>query len=503
VRVDTSALPGRNGGIVPIQVLGLDVAVDFRQVDSRSLGTVWRGTVQGSQGHSGYLVEHRGIVTGSISTPDGRLVISTDAGGQYAHVVDPADLIPEGDDTAVPPPPAEPAGDDAAPRTSPQPRAPATIDVLVVYTDDVQAALGGAAAADAFAAARIEEMNTAAEDSDFDTRFRLAGTLEVDYAESSSSSTHLNEITDVDGVIDNVHDERDDVGADLVAFITETSNVGNCGRAWRPTAQPFTNFEEFGYSVTKRSCAVSQFTTSHEVGHNLGSVHDHVEGGSPALSYSFGHIVPGEFGTIMARAGACGFGCDRILNFSNPEVDHGGTPTGVPVGDPGEADNATAFDVIASEVADFRESPHTCGGEVATHVGTAGDDVINGTPDDDVIVGLSGNDTLRGKGGDDILCGNRGHDTLLGGGGQDIILGSNGNDTVQGGGANDTINGQRGQDFLKGGSGNDVIKGKGGRDELFGQSGDDTLNGGPGDDEGDGGKGTDTCRKLEVEQRCE
>ena len=48
--------------------------------------------------------------------------------------------------------------------------------------------------------------------------------------------------------------------------------------------------------------------------------------------------------------------------------------------------------------------------------GTSGNDIINGTADDDDIYGLAGNDTLNGKGGEDYIIGGAGNDTLDGGG---------------------------------------------------------------------------------------
>lgn len=65
----------------------------------------------------------------------------------------------------------------------------------------------------------------------------------------------------------------------------------------------------------------------------------------------------------------------------------------------------------------------TCRGEVATIVGTAGDDRLTGTRGRDVVVARGGDDEVSGLSGDDVLCGNGGADDLDGGPGDDQLLG--------------------------------------------------------------------------------
>jgi len=115
-----------------------------------------------------------------------------------------------------------------------------------------------------------------------------------------------------------------------------------------------------------------------------------------------------------------------------------------------------------------------CNGLPATIIGTPGDDVINGTSGDDVIVGLGGNDRINGGNGNDVICGYAGNDTLNG---------SNGNDILIGGFGNDILNGSNGDDSLYGGADNDA---------LVGSNGDDSLTGGTGADSFSGGTGSDT-----------
>ena len=67
--------------------------------------------------------------------------------------------------------------------------------------------------------------------------------------------------------------------------------------------------------------------------------------------------------------------------------------------------------------------PATCDGDIATVVGTAGNDFLVGTAGRDVVAGLGGDDVLWGLDGDDVLCGGRGRNVLVGGSGDDRMLG--------------------------------------------------------------------------------
>lgn len=118
-------------------------------------------------------------------------------------------------------------------------------------------------------------------------------------------------------------------------------------------------FAPFAFSLTQDSC-VSGHTFAHELGHNMGSMHDRSEGGTGAYPYSFGHRTPGEFRTIMATA--CTPTCARVNHYSNPNVRYQNTwTTGVDhaVDPVNSADNARAFTNVLSIVANFRNSGDT------------------------------------------------------------------------------------------------------------------------------------------------
>jgi Ca2+-binding RTX toxin-like protein len=164
-------------------------------------------------------------------------------------------------------------------------------------------------------------------------------------------------------------------------------------------------------------------------------------------------------------------------------------------------------------------APPRCHGQVATIVGTPGDDHLVGTDGPDVIVGLGGADRIEGLGGDDVICGgaHRGvgdrqtrGDDIDGGPGSDWIdpgrdrrrVSAQGNPdvlrythaasgiradlsgrtgTVTVGADTDTIRVAEGL-WVLGSQHDDVIVGTRFDDDLEGNRGADLLQGGPGDD---------------------
>jgi Ca2+-binding RTX toxin-like protein len=99
----------------------------------------------------------------------------------------------------------------------------------------------------------------------------------------------------------------------------------------------------------------------------------------------------------------------------------------------------------------------TCRGLAPTRIGTAQNDVINGTSGRDVILALGGADTINGLAGDDVICGGDGMDTIDGG---------DGNDWIDGGASADDLNGGNGDDFIDGGPDLDSIRGGNGKDSC-------------------------------------
>ena len=149
------------------------------------------------------------------------------------------------------------------------------------------------------------------------------------------------------------------------------------------------------------------------------------------------------------------------------------------------------------------EDSNFCFGLLPNVMGTNGDDLLIGTPDDDIIAGRGGDDIIYGMDGEDLICGGSGDDEIFGGRERDIVLAGTGDDMVSGGHGRDTILADRGNDWLIGNGGPDFLSGSLGddvliggmlpheeedyprsvpRDIFLGGLGDDVMIGGPGND---------------------
>lgn len=129
-----------------------------------------------------------------------------------------------------------------------------------------------------------------------------------------------------------------------------------------------------------------------------------------------------------------------------------------------------------------------CFGVHPTNAPTTGDDIIVGTPGDDVLAGGAGDDDIRGMGANDILCGNEGNDRIRGDGDPGIPQGAEfdridgvpGDDQLSGGdilppfcglgsGSTENIVILPSPNIIVSGQGNDWIFGSAGGDDLFRQ----------------------------------
>ncbi|MHC4989478.1 MAG: M12 family metallo-peptidase, partial [Planctomycetota bacterium] len=229
------------------------------------------------------------------------------------------------------------------------------IDVVAFYTPIARDSAGGVGPIEGDIALAFQAANDAYANSGLDLQVNLLSMGVINYDESGSYSTHLNRITNKDdGFMDEAHDIRDDLGADLVALFVDDNQY--CGIAWLMT-NPWAGFESNGFSVTTWFC--SSLVMAHEFGHNMGCQHDHDNAGSsPAFPDSFGHRFNGNSGTLWRTVMSYSPGT-RIPNFSNPDVLVDSQPTGVPLGQPDPANNASTLDQTRTVVANFRCSTAT------------------------------------------------------------------------------------------------------------------------------------------------
>ncbi|HJQ05783.1 MAG TPA: calcium-binding protein [Nocardioides sp.] len=136
-----------------------------------------------------------------------------------------------------------------------------------------------------------------------------------------------------------------------------------------------------------------------------------------------------------------------------------------------------ALAVVATSPAHAATTKY-CHGKVATYVGTAGRDVVNGTSTPGVYWLGDGNDVFHGHLGVNLLGGTATGDLVCGGNGNDRLIGSaqtSYRDLLDGGAGRDALNGNGGPDTVLGGKGNDVLADASGDEKFGGGGGTDLL----------------------------
>ncbi|MEN1972205.1 FG-GAP-like repeat-containing protein [Luteimonas sp. MJ204] len=329
-----------------------------------------------------------------LTTSGGQAWMSTTAPGvlspldqrRRAGITGPDFRIPGPlDDTPGVQPAAAPAvGHAAAPAQAAAAAAAAgtTVDLLLGYTPGFASMLGGASQAQTRLNHLVTVGNQTLANSDVAASFRLVGTLQVDYPDTGSNKTALEQLTGSTGSanvpvpasLQPLRAARETYGADLVSLVRRFRDAEHdgCGIAWlvgggQVTITP--GYEKFGYSAISDSNGMGapdnghycrDETLVHEIGHNMGSQHDdeaardddgELEYGR--FPYSFGYkttAAAGNFYTVMAY-GDAGQTAWRI--FSNPQSTYcGGRPCGVA----NQADNARSLRATVPLIAAFRET---------------------------------------------------------------------------------------------------------------------------------------------------
>ncbi|MEN1929596.1 reprolysin-like metallopeptidase [Luteimonas sp. MJ250] len=257
-----------------------------------------------------------------------------------------------------------------------------TIDVLLGYTPGFVSMLGGVSQGQTRLNHIITVGNQAFANSNVAVNLRLVGSLQVNYTDSGTNKTAIEQLTGSDGgsnvtvpaSLQPLRAARETYGADLVSLVRRFRDGDHegCGIAWlvggnQTAITPV--YEKFGYSVISDSNGMQapdnghycrDETLVHELGHNMGSQHDKEaaeddkgEIGYGRYPYSFGlktTAANGDFYTVMSY-GDAGQTAYRI--FSNPQSTFcGGRACGVA----NEADNARSLRATTPLIAAFRNA---------------------------------------------------------------------------------------------------------------------------------------------------
>jgi hypothetical protein len=332
---------------------------------------VWHGTLEGEPSSLVSLSAVNQTVVGSLQTAGGRSFrLRREPGGtQVIEEIDPRRLPPEGRPTPAPGQRAGKAGDPSGDTCSTD--GPGEIDVMVVYTLEALAGAGGHDAMEADIALAVSQANYAYGQSDVAQHLRLVHVAEVVYPESGDAQTDKDRLkAKADGLADGVHALRDTFGADIVVMVVEDGGEW-CGFTFRMDSVG-NAFEDSAFAVVDRECLTSagKYSFTHELGHIMGAAHDwpteigdNTLPASPTFAYNHGHLqlaptdaAEAPWRTVMSYNKPCeqaGLSCKRIINFSNPSIDHAGDPTGVS-GGPQPEDNHAVLNSTALTVANFR-----------------------------------------------------------------------------------------------------------------------------------------------------
>lgn len=257
-------------------------------------------------------------------------------------------------DSELPPatetPQAGAAALSAEPPTDADSSAPATVDVMIVYTPAaLQWATTSGGGITHVVSQAMERAQLAADNSDTQITFRLVHATQVTYTESGDPGLDLRRLTasttfdpwgtyngqSTGGFMNVVHTWRDQYGADLVALFA--SNPGTGGLAWR--LNTVNGLPHYGFSLTRIQQAISAYTHAHEMGHNFGLSHHKQQNASPGpglFSYSAGWRWVGDnaqrYCSIMSYEQgsyyADGLTHARVAHFSHPGILHQGQPSG-------------------------------------------------------------------------------------------------------------------------------------------------------------------------------
>jgi len=239
----------------------------------------------------------------------------------------------------------------------------AAVDVMIVYTPAAREwadANGGGI--ENVVSQSMELAHLTLSNSNTRIAMPLVHSAEIEYTESSCMHIDLNRLSrtpsagtgtgicdgvqvPLHGFMEEVHDWRDQYGADLVALFTVDSNFG--GMAYYSVFDyafiggGLEGWPEYGFSISSVLWVATYISHIHELGHNLGAGHhkgQNASSGPGALPYAAGWRWFGDDGhpyaSVMTYWSGTyfedGVNHFNVAHFSDPAIDHRGVSTGHP-----------------------------------------------------------------------------------------------------------------------------------------------------------------------------
>jgi len=227
-------------------------------------------------------------------------------------------------------------------RVKPATNQDVTIDVLVAYTKKAASYYGDIE--HELVELAIEEANESFRISNLgNVKLRLVHAYETDYVEEGGQFEHLWRLAEKgDGYMEEVHDLRDQHGADVVVLIVDDRQ--GCGLSTRVHADA-----DEAFAVVHHECAVTTHSVAHEIGHIIGARHDlSIDKIMTPFPYGHGYVNGTKWRDIMSYKESCG-GCRRVPIWSSPKLMFEGAPAGT-----ADQDNARVIAEEAPRVAAFR-----------------------------------------------------------------------------------------------------------------------------------------------------
>jgi len=251
------------------------------------------------------------------------------------------------------------------------------IDVLMLYTPEVRAGVGGTAAIQTTLSNAVAEVNAALTNSNVSFQYRIVHMAEADYTGEPGHVAILRHLRETDGVLDQVPVLRNTHNADLVHMVLETNDLNDsCGSGYlRRASDSDAAAATWAYSITLYGClnyVGSRYQMGHAFGHNFGVQHypghEHSDGRTdspplPITPYAYGYVDPqNRFCDIMA--GDCpspgpnatgDYNCPRLQRYSNITT----TWNGAPVGNASNGNAARVMNDLRVSVSNYRSAATT------------------------------------------------------------------------------------------------------------------------------------------------